>query len=71
MKRRILDAESVDQNAADTIYILNEQGRLEEEEVARMEPEYTPTEPQTDQVYILDGRGKMVKVEVEDDASDD
>ena len=34
------------------------------------EAEYTPTEPQTDQVYILDGRGKMVMVEVPDDASD-
>ena len=35
------------------------------------EAEYTPTEPQTDVVYMLDGRGKMVKVEVDDDASDD
>ena len=35
------------------------------------ETEYTPTEPQTDAVYILDGRGKMIQVEVDDDASDD
>ena len=35
------------------------------------EAEYTPAEPQTDAVWVMDGRGKMVKVEVEDDASDD
>ena len=35
------------------------------------EAEYMPIEPQADAVYMLDGRGKMVKVEVEDDASDD
>ena len=44
----------------------------EKYEVGKMEyeAEYTPTEPQTDPVYILDGRGQMVKVEVPDDASD-
>ena len=40
-------------------------------EKIQFEPEYTPTEPQTDAVFVRDGRGKMVKLEVEDDASDD
>ena len=35
------------------------------------EREYTPTEPQTDEILVLDGRGEMVKVEVDDDVEDD
>ena len=35
------------------------------------EREYTPTEPQTDEIWVLDGRGEMVKVEVDDDAEYD
>lgn len=34
------------------------------------EREYTPAEPQVDEVYVTDGRGKLVELEVEDDASD-
>lgn len=35
------------------------------------EAEYTPTEPQTDAVWVRDGRGNIVKLEVSDDADDD
>ena len=35
------------------------------------ESEYTPTEPQTDAVWVMDVCGKMIQVEVDDDASDD
>lgn len=36
-----------------------------------LEIEGTPTEPQTDAIYVRDGRGRLVKLEVEDDAGDD
>lgn len=35
------------------------------------EREYTPTEPQTDEVWVIDGKGKMIRLEVEDDVADD
>ena len=35
------------------------------------EQEYTPTEPQTDEVWVIDGKGKMIRLEVEDDVADD
>lgn len=35
------------------------------------EPEQTPTEPQVDTIWVLDGRGRMVELEVPDDADDD
>ena len=35
------------------------------------EDEYTPKEPQEDAIWVLDGRGELVKVVVEDDADDD
>lgn len=35
------------------------------------EVEGTPDEPQTDTIWVLTGRGEMVKVEVDDDAGDD
>lgn len=35
------------------------------------EPEYTPDEPQVDTIMVMNGRGEMVEVEVEDDAPDD
>jgi hypothetical protein len=35
------------------------------------EHEYTPTEPQTDEVWVMDGKGKMIRLEVEDDVADD
>ena len=35
------------------------------------EREYTPEEPQTDEIWVLDGRGRMVKLEVEDDDAED
>lgn len=34
------------------------------------EPEGTPSEPQEDAVYVIDGRGRMVKLEVDDDVAD-
>lgn len=37
----------------------------------RYEPEYTPEELQTDRIYVLDGRGRLTEVEVDDDAGDD
>lgn len=37
----------------------------------QFEAEYTPTEPQTDAVWVRDGRGRLVRLEVDDDASDD
>ena len=37
----------------------------------KYEPEYTPDEPQEDAVYVIDGRGNFVKLEVDDDAGDD
>ena len=37
----------------------------------KLETEYTPDEPQTDTVWVLDGRGEMVKLEVPDDAEND
>lgn len=35
------------------------------------EQEYTPTEPQTDMIFVLDGRGRLVELEVKDDDCDD
>lgn len=35
------------------------------------EKEYTPNEPQEDMVWVIDGRGKLVLMEVEDDVGDD
>ena len=35
------------------------------------EPEYTPTEPQVDTIWVLDGRGRLVEVEVPDDVEND
>ena len=35
------------------------------------ESEYTPTEPQVDEIWVIDGRGNLVKLEVEDDVADD
>lgn len=35
-----------------------------------LEPEGEPEEPQTDAVYILDGRGRQVRLEVPDDEND-
>ena len=35
------------------------------------ENEYTPDEPQQDRVWVLDGRGDVVELEVADDAADD
>ena len=34
------------------------------------EPEQMPTEPQTDTIWVLDGRGRIVEVEVPDDDAD-
>ena len=34
------------------------------------EHEGTPIEPQEDAVYVIDGRGRMVKLEVDDDVAD-
>lgn len=35
------------------------------------EREYDPVEIQTDEIWVLDGRGRMVKLEVDDDVEDD
>lgn len=35
------------------------------------EQEWTPDTPQEDSIYVLDGRGQMIRVEVADDADDD
>lgn len=35
------------------------------------EQEYTPTEPEKDMIFVLDGRGQFIELEVEDDVSDD
>lgn len=35
------------------------------------EIESTPDEPQEDTIWVLNGRGEMVKVEVDDDVGDD
>ena len=35
------------------------------------EQEYTPTEPEKDTIFVLDGRGQFIELEVEDDVSDD
>lgn len=35
------------------------------------EREWTPDTPQEDSIYVLDGRGELVRVEMIDDASDD
>ena len=35
------------------------------------EDEYTPREPQEDAIWVLNGRGELVKVVVDDDADDD
>lgn len=35
------------------------------------ETEYTPVEPQEDEVYVRNGRGRFIKLEVEDDVDDD
>lgn len=37
----------------------------------RFEVEYTPVELQKDEIYVRDGRGRFVRLEVEDDATDD
>lgn len=37
----------------------------------RLEQEGTPEQPQTDAIWVLNGRGVMVKVEVDDDVEDD
>ena len=58
----------------DNGFIASIQG-WEEEHMAKrgdyFEPEQTPTEPQTDTIWVLDGRGRMVELEVPDDADDD
>lgn len=35
------------------------------------EREWTPDSPQEDSIYVLDGRGELVRVEVANDADDD
>lgn len=35
------------------------------------EREWIPDTPQEDSIYVLDGRGQMIRVEVIDDADDD
>lgn len=35
------------------------------------EMEGEPTEPQTDAIWVLDGRGRLIELEVSDDAGDD
>lgn len=35
------------------------------------EPEGMPNEPQRDTIWVLDGRGRLVEMEVPDDADDD
>ena len=35
------------------------------------EAENQPTEPQTDAIWVLDGRGRLVELGVPDDAGDD
>lgn len=35
------------------------------------EQELTPSELQHDQIWVLDGRGRLVEMEVPDDAADD
>ena len=35
------------------------------------EAEGTPTEPQMDKIWVLDGRGHMIRLEVDDDVEDD
>jgi hypothetical protein len=35
------------------------------------EKEYTPDEPQRDTIWVLDGRGRLVEMEVPDDVEDD
>ena len=35
------------------------------------EREWTPDSPQEDAIYIIDGRGQMIQVEVDDDVADD
>lgn len=37
----------------------------------KYEHEYTPSEPQTDEIWVRDGRGNLIKLEVDDDADDD
>ena len=37
----------------------------------KYEQEYTPTEPQKDEVWVRDGRGRFIKLEVDDDVTDD
>lgn len=34
------------------------------------EREFEPTEPQADKVFILDGRGRLIEMEVGEDVSD-
>jgi len=34
------------------------------------EQEYTPTEPVKDKIFIADGHGKLIEMEVADDVSD-
>lgn len=36
-----------------------------------LEPEEYIDKNPTDEIYVLDGRGRVVKMEVEDDVSDD
>lgn len=35
------------------------------------EREYTPAEPQIDEIWVIDGRGQMIRLEVDDDVEDD
>lgn len=35
------------------------------------ESEGVPTEPQEDSIWVLNGRGELVRLEVPDDAGDD
>lgn len=44
---------------------------MEQNENMVFEVEGMPTEPQMDCVYVLNGRGQLVEVEVSDDAGDD
>lgn len=40
-------------------------------EPIKYEVEYTPAEPQTDAIWVMDGRGRLIQLEVDDDVADD
>lgn len=35
------------------------------------EQEYIPTAPQEDEIWVRDGKGNLIRLEVEDDVADD